>query len=108
MKRLSVLFAGLLVASVASAATEVVPGGDPAAAPNVAQSTQSEVTSATKVKYRSGKELRFDELLIQGQMKRAEMSVVTGDPSELSDGLLRLRDNFLDHAAVDLGEEVQQ
>jgi Flp pilus assembly protein TadB len=62
---------------------------------------------ATKVKYKSGKELRFDELLIQGQMKRAEMSIVTGDPAELSDGLLRLRENFLDHAAADLGEEVQ-
>lgn len=63
--------------------------------------------SVSQVKYRSGKEIRFDELLIQGQMKRAEMSVVTGDPSELSDGLLRLRENFLDHAALDLGEEVQ-
>jgi hypothetical protein len=62
--------------------------------------------NATKVKYKSGKELRFDELLIQGQMKRAEMSIVTGDPAELSDGLLRLRENFLDHAAADLGEEV--
>jgi hypothetical protein len=40
-------------------------------------------------------------------MKRAEMSIVTGDPAELSDGLLRLRENFLDHAAADLGEEVQ-
>jgi len=64
--------------------------------------------SPTQVKYRSGKEIRFDELLIQGQMKRAEMSVVTGDQAEFSNGLLRLRENFLDHAAVDLGEEVTQ
>ncbi len=71
-------------------------------------STPISAPAPAKVKYKSGKELRFDELLIQGRMKRAEMSVVTGDPSELSDGLLRLRENFLDHAAVDLGEEVQQ
>lgn len=64
--------------------------------------------AATQVKYRSGKEIRFDELLIQGQMKRAEMSVVTGDQAEFSNGLLRLRENFLDHAALDLGEEISQ
>ena len=64
--------------------------------------------SVTQVKYRSGKEIRFDELLIQGQMKRAEMSLVTGDQAEFSNGLLRLRENFLDHAALDLGEEITQ
>ena len=67
-----------------------------------------EAGSVTGVKYRSGKEIRFDELLIQGQMKRAEVSVVTGDQAEFSNGLLRLRENFLDHAANDLGEEIQQ
>lgn len=67
-----------------------------------------ESSSVTGVKYRSGKEIRFDELLIQGQMKRAEVSVVTGDQAEFSNGLLRLRENFLDHAANDLGEEIQQ
>lgn len=65
-------------------------------------------SSVTQVKYKSGKEIRFDELLIQGQMKRAEMSVVTGDGAEFSNGLLRLRENFLDHAALDLGEEISQ
>ena len=73
---------------------------------NTASPQAGAVASASQVKYKSGKELRFDELLIQGQMKRAEMSVVTGDPAEVSDGLLRLRENFIDHASVDLGEEV--
>ncbi len=67
----------------------------------------SATDSVTQVKYRSGKEIRFDELLIQGQMKRPEVSVVTGDQAEFSNGLLRLRENFLDHAANDLGEEIQ-
>lgn len=68
----------------------------------------SESGLVTGVKYRSGKEIRFDELLIQGHMKRAEVSVVTGDQAEFSNGLLRLRENFLDHAAHDLGEEIHQ
>jgi len=72
-----------------------------------AQEAQRNQSSVSQVKYRSGKEIRFDELLIQGQMKRAELSVVTGDPWEVSDGLLRLRENFLDHASLDLSEEVQ-
>ncbi len=85
------LTAFALVVSVGAA------GGALAAAPE----------SVTQVKYRSGKEIRFDELLIQGQMKRPEVSVVTGDQAEFSNGLLRLRENFLDHAANDLGEEIQ-
>ena len=67
---------------------------------------EGSIAAASQVKYKSGKELRFDELLIQGQMKRAEISVVTGDAAEISDGLLRLRENFLDHASADLGEEI--
>jgi hypothetical protein len=74
------------------------------ASAGVEAQTEKRTESVTAVKYRSGKEIRFDELLIQGQMKRAEMSVVTGDSDPASDGLLRLRDQFLDHAALDLGE----
>jgi hypothetical protein len=87
-----VVVLGVLVAAWAMAAPAGEQGGAPVAA----------------VKYRSGKEIRFDELLIQGQMKRPEVSVVTGDQAEFSNGLLRLRENFLDHAANDLGQEVQQ
>ena len=71
-------------------------------------SQDADTQPVSQVKYRSGKEIQFDQLLIQGQMKRAEMSVVTGDQAEFSNGLLRLRDNFLDHAAADLGEEITQ
>jgi hypothetical protein len=78
------------------------------ACPGAGFAAGAEQDASTQVKYRSGKEIRFDELLIQGQMKRAEMSVVTGDQAEFSNGLLRLRENFLDHAALDLGEEISQ
>jgi hypothetical protein len=62
---------------------------------------------APKVKYSKGKDVNFEELLIQGQLQRAEISVVTGDSDNGTDGLLRLRENFLDRVAVDAGEEIQ-
>lgn len=62
---------------------------------------------APNVKYKKGKDVNFEELLIQGQLRRAEISVVTGDAQDGTDGLLRLRENFLDRVAVDAGEEVR-
>lgn len=59
------------------------------------------------VKYRTGKDVNFDELLIQGQLQRPNISVVTGDSEQGSDGLLRLRENFLDQIASDTGESIQ-
>ncbi len=58
-----------------------------------------------KIHYRAGKDVNFEELLIQGQLKRPEVSVVTGNVHEGDDGLLRLRENFLDRVATDSGEE---
>ena len=62
--------------------------------------------TAPKVKYKSGKEINFEELLIQGQLKRPELSVVTGDASQGGDGLVRLRENFLDKMTAAAGEEI--
>jgi hypothetical protein len=58
-----------------------------------------------KVKYTEGKDVNFEELLIQGQLKRPDVSVVTGNVKEGADGLLRLRENFLDRVTSDAGEE---
>ena len=57
------------------------------------------------IRYKSGKEVNFEELLIQGQIRRPEISVVTGDTDNGTDGLLRLREDFLDRVAEDQGEE---
>ncbi len=64
-------------------------------------------SASPTVKYRKGKDVDFEELLIQGQLKRPEISVVTGNAAQGTDGLLRLRENFLDQMAMDLGEEVK-
>jgi hypothetical protein len=58
-----------------------------------------------KIHYKAGKDVNFEELLIQGQLKRPEVSVVTGNVRQGADGLLRLRENFLDRVAQDSGEE---
>ena len=58
-----------------------------------------------KVKYKTGKEINFEELLIQGQLKRPEISVVTGNTPQGSDGLLRLRTDFVDRSLSEIGEE---
>ena len=61
----------------------------------------------SKVRYRKGKDVNFDELLINGQLQRPEISVVTGEVGQGTDGLLRLRENFLDQVAIDFGEVAQ-
>ncbi len=90
MKSIFIVFAVLCFGAVAAET--------PASTPNTAP--------ASKVRYRKAKDVNFEELLIQGQLKRGEISVVTGDAQDGTDGLLRLRENFLDRVAVDAGEEV--
>lgn len=57
------------------------------------------------IKYKSAKDINFEQLIIQGQLKRPEITVVTGNTDQGTDGLLRLRENFLDHASISIGEE---
>lgn len=57
-----------------------------------------------------GKDVRniqFESLLIQGQVQRPDLSMITGNGQEDSDGLLRLRDNFTDLMAADHGEVIE-
>ena len=63
------------------------------------------VSSPGKVTYKAGKEVNFQELLINGELSRPEITVVTGQVEKGTDGLLKLRDNFLDRVASDQGEE---
>lgn len=64
-------------------------------------------TPPGKVQYRKGKDLNFDEALIQGQNQRPEATVVTGNVRQGGDGLIRLRENFVDRVAVDYAEELE-
>lgn len=59
------------------------------------------------VKYREGKKIDFETLLIEGEGKKPELSVVTGNGGEKDLGLLKLRENFTDFIADDAGEEIK-
>ncbi len=90
----------LLVAGTGSALA------DPAK-PADGQGDSAQAAANSKVKYKAGKTLDFEQLLIQGNLRRPEITVVTGNASQGADGLLRLRENFLDRMAADAGEEIQ-
>jgi hypothetical protein len=59
------------------------------------------------VKYKQGERIDFESLLIEGEKKKADYSVVTGNIGEKDFGLLKLRDNFIDTMSDDAGEEIQ-
>lgn len=52
-------------------------------------------------------DLQFGALLIQGEVQRPDIAIVTGDPGNDLDGLLRLRNDFNDLMAADAGEEIK-
>ena len=59
------------------------------------------------LKFKKKNKLDFESLLIEGENKRPDLSVVTGNLGEKDLGLLKLRDNFNDMMADDAGEEIQ-
>ncbi len=59
------------------------------------------------VKYKGQGRVDFESLLIEGERKKPEMAVVTGNIGEKDSGLLKFRENFLDTMADDFGEQVQ-
>lgn len=61
----------------------------------------------TKVRYKKGGRIDFESLLIEGERKKPEMSVVTGNIGEKDTGLLKFRKNFNDMMAKDFGEKVR-
>jgi hypothetical protein len=93
-------FTWLLGATPAMAAVE------PSKAETAQMAEQAQSQGAASVKYKAGKEIDFESLLIQGQLKRPEFSVVTGNADQNGDGVLRMRENFIDRMSADLGEEI--
>jgi hypothetical protein len=60
-----------------------------------------------KPRYKSGSRIDFESLLIEGEKKKADYSVVTGNLGEEDFGLIKLREDFLDLMALDSQEEVE-
>lgn len=61
---------------------------------------------AKNLKYREGKKIDFESLLIEGENKKPQLSVVTGNLGERDLGLIKVRENFLDYMVNDAGEEL--
>lgn len=59
-----------------------------------------------KIKYSSAKQIDFEALLIQGELNREDLSVVAGNEGEKRDSLFKVREDFLDRMAVQLGEVI--
>lgn len=60
-----------------------------------------------KIKYKQGKNHNFDSQVVEGQIYRPDLSVVTGDTDMSNMGVLRLRYNFADHLSLEVGEEIK-
>jgi len=66
-----------------------------------------EVKKIQKIKYKESGRIDFESLLIEGERKKPEMSVVTGNIGEKDNGLMVFRTNFQDMMANDFGEVVE-
>lgn len=72
--------------------------------------TEEEVKEAVKtnkVKYKESGRIDFESLLIEGERKKPELSVVTGNVGEKDNGLMVIRKDFKDMMANDFGEIVE-
>ncbi len=65
----------------------------------------SAFSAEDETNFSGGSKLDFEALLIEGQVKRPEVSVVTGDLDSEVEGLIRMREDFLDKMSLSLGEE---
>lgn len=59
------------------------------------------------VKYKESGRIDFESLLIEGERKKPELSVVTGNIGEKDNGLMIMRKNFDDMMANDFGEVIE-
>lgn len=68
---------------------------------------QEGADTAKNIKYREGKKIDFESLLIEGENKKPQLSVVTGNLGERDLGLIKVRENFLDYMVNNAGEELE-
>lgn len=67
----------------------------------------AEAVKSNKVKYKQSGRIDFESLLIEGERKKPELSVVTGNVGEKDNGLMVIRQDFQDMMAEDFGEIIQ-
>lgn len=72
-----------------------------------ANKNTDESKDAVKVKYKESGRIDFESLLIEGERKKPELSVVTGNTGEKDSGLMVFRKDFKDMMANDFGEVIE-
>lgn len=93
---------GLAVEQAAKAATTTAASGTPEAAPADAPKKEK------KVRFKKSKQVDFSNQTVEGKLHRPEASLVTASEGVNDNGLLRLREDFLDKFTAFAGEEIQQ
>lgn len=68
---------------------------------------EGEVVKNVKIKYKESGRIDFESLLIEGERKKPELSVVTGNLGEKDNGLMIMRTDFKDMMANDFGEVIE-
>jgi hypothetical protein len=101
MKLVSASLIRMVIASVLSF-------GAGAAAWAAPQKAAPATVPSGKVRYKQGKDVRFDNLLINGALQRPETLMVTGDAAHESSGILKLRKSFRDRMLADSGHELSE
>jgi len=59
-----------------------------------------------RIHYKKSKKMDFSSQTIEGKLQRPETSLITASENLSSNGILRLRENFMDKYAADAGEVV--
>jgi hypothetical protein len=90
MKNITVLFV-LVLSSMAVAVDEI----------------SKDEAKSVKVKYKESGRIDFESLLIEGERKKPELSVVTGNTGEKDNGIMLIRTEFADMMANDFGEVIE-
>lgn len=77
------------------------------AAPGTRPAGKSETEINAKIRYRAPEEMNTSKSVVEGQLRRPELSVVTGDAIATRKGLLRLRTGFADRAVHESGGSIK-
>lgn len=74
---------------------------------SLAFSADEEAAKPANVKYKESGRIDFESLLIEGERKKPELSIVTGNIGEKDNGLMVIRKDFDDMIANDFGEVIE-
>ena len=66
----------------------------------------AETNPKDRVHYTKSKKLDFNNQTVEGNLQRPETALITASENLSTNGILRLREDFLDKFAADIGEQV--